>query len=155
MSLPVQHTLPVNIQYVYIIHPVSMTNLRISSQTLCDVSIRFVLSTFELKLKDIVELTNLRDKERCEERKRERGREREGGREGDKHIVANIQVQDSLVHNPRLYYQLFQHLSVSRASTECASPPSNAGTKRRETDFAASSAASYFCDAFKPHPLIN
>ena len=147
MSLPVQHTLPVNIQYVCIIHPVSMTNLRISSQTLCDVSIRFVLSTFELKLKDIVELTNLRDKERCEERKRERGeereREREGGREGDKHIVADIQVQDSLVHIPRLYYQLFQHLSVSRANTECASPLSNAGTKRRETDFAAS----YFCDA--------
>ena len=135
-----------------------MTNLRISSQTLCDISIRFVLSTFELKLKDIVELTNLRDKERCEERKRERerereerGREREGGREGDKHIVADIQVQDSLVHIPRLYYQLFQHLSVSRASTECASPLSNAGTKRRETDFAAS----YFCDASKPHPLID
>ena len=86
MSLPVQHTLPVNIQYVYIINPVSMTNLRISSQTLCDVSIRFVLSTFELKLKDIVELTNLRDKERCEERERggKRGGEKE--REGERVI---------------------------------------------------------------------
>ena len=84
MSLPVQHTLPVNIQYMCIINPVSMTNLRISSQTLCDVSIRFVLSTFELKLKDIVELTNLRNKERCEERKRERGGKRGGEKEGER-----------------------------------------------------------------------